>query len=352
MTYYYHFLAFLTSFGISLAILPKLSKLAFKIGLVDRPNIRKLHDQPKPLVGGIGIVAGLTISCLLFMPSENLRGFYLGMSLLFVMGILDDFNELSYQWKFLGQIFAAYFMINFSHTALVTFGGIFSLDTSFSLGLVATPLTMFCAIGVMNSINMIDGLDGLAGGVSLIALISFAGLAYMNQQPNLMLLSVAFVGAALGFLKYNYPPATLFMGDVGSFAIGFTLTFLSIAITQKLNSRVPPVAALLVLAVPIVDAITILIKRPLLGKNPFFADKTHIHHLLLRLGLSQKKAVLVILTLSSLFSIATIIGISLKIPDFYLFMLFLAYFAFHFSVSYAMDKRHEVRETKDMKEEG
>ncbi len=266
---------------------------------------------------------------MLFIPITNLIGFYVGVITLVIMGFLDDFRELNHRWKFMVQILASIFMIYLGNTVLRSFGDFLSFGP-FNLGSFAIPITVVCTVGVINAVNMIDGLDGLAGGVSLIAFVSFGILAYINKQAELMLLSIALSGAVIGFLIYNWHPSKLFMGDLGSFTLGFSLVFLSISITQKNNSIVSPAAALLILAVPIVDTVTIAIKRLITGKNPFTADKNHIHHMLLRYGLSKKTTVKTILLLSAIFSFFSVFGTIYKIPDYYLFLMFLIFFITYF----------------------
>ena len=317
-------LTFLTSLMVALFILPRLSHIALKIGLLDYPGKRKVHASPTPLVGGLGMIIGLSFSSFLFIPLSNLRGFYAGIIMLVIAGFLDDFRELNHRWRFVAQAVAAVFMVYFSQVVLLSFGDLFSVGP-IDLGLFAIPVTVFCAVGVINAINMIDGLDGLAGGVSLIAFISFAVLAYMNNQHELMFLSIALSGAVIGFLKYNWPPSKLFMGDAGSFCLGFSLAFLSIAITQKEGSLVPPMAALLILSVPIADTVTVMVRRIIKGRSPFLADKSHLHHLLLKFGLDKGSAVKTILFISAVLSSLGIIGTLLDVPDYYLFLLFSIY---------------------------
>ncbi|GBE36077.1 putative undecaprenyl-phosphate N-acetylglucosaminyl 1-phosphate transferase [bacterium BMS3Bbin07] len=328
------FLAFFTSLIITVLILPRLSNIALKIGLLDFPGQRKMHTNPRPLVGGLGMMMALSVTCLLFVPFSNLRGFYSGIAMLAIVGFLDDFRELNHRWKFVAQIVASIFMIYFSNTVVLTFGDVFAIGPIYINSTLAIPLTVFFTVGVINAINMIDGLDGLAGGISLIAFIAFAVLAYLNEQTELVLLSVALAGAVLGFLKYNWPPSRLFMGDAGSLALGFSLVFLSISISQKENSLVPPVAPLLVLSVPIVDTITIMIKRLLRGRSPFKADKYHLHHITMKYGYRKKTTVRIILLISSMFAAISIIGVTLEIPDYRLFLIFLAYFALYFTTSF------------------
>lgn len=305
--------------------------------LMDFPDgHRRMHSVPKPVVGGLGMLIIVSLGSILFVPPEdlNLRGYYSAMIILGIVGFLDDFKELHYRWKFIAQILAAAIMIHYSKTALVSFGDLLSFG-SINIGIFAvSPVTIFCTLGVINAINMIDGVDGLAGGVSLIAFIPFAILAYINQQMNIMLLSIALIGTVLGFLRYNWYPSKVFMGDAGSFFLGFSLAFLSIYITQVKGSVVPPVAALLILTVPIVDTVTVMTKRIIKGKSPFLADQTHLHHILLSFGLGKKRTVIVILALSAMFSCIGIIGTIFEIPEYYLFLIFSIYFILYFLSSF------------------
>ncbi|HEB75405.1 MAG TPA: undecaprenyl/decaprenyl-phosphate alpha-N-acetylglucosaminyl 1-phosphate transferase [Nitrospirae bacterium] len=327
-------LVFSTSLLLTVLILPRLSNIALKIGLLDFPGQRKMHSNPRPLVGGLGMMMALSVTCLLFVPFSNLRGFYAGIAMLAIVGFLDDFRELNHRWKFVVQVVASIFMIYFSDTVVVTFGDIFAfgpIDLDRSL---AVPLTVFFTVGVINAINMIDGLDGLAGGISLIAFIAFSVLAYINRQTELVLLSVALAGVVLGFLKYNWPPSRLFMGDAGSLSLGFSLVFLSISISQKENGVVPPVVPMLILSVPIVDTITVMIKRMLRGRSPFKADKYHLHHITMKYGYRKRTTVRIILMVSSMFAAIGIIGVTLEIPDHRLFLIFTAYFMLYFTLSF------------------
>ncbi|MDO8281339.1 MAG: MraY family glycosyltransferase [Thermodesulfovibrionia bacterium] len=347
------FLIFITTLLGTIYILPKLMHIAstffvtkeespdIKYSLMDSPdNKRKVHDIPKPLVGGIGMLIVVSLSSILFVPPEdlNLRGYYSAVIILGITGVLDDFKELHHNWKFVMQILAVAIMLHYSDTALISLGNLLTFG-SINIGIFAiAPVTIFCTVGVVNAINMIDGLDGLAGGIALVSFIAFAFLAYHNQQMNMLLLSISLCGAVIGFLRYNWYPSKLFMGDAGSFFLGFSLAFLAIYITQKHDSLVPPVAALLVLTVPIVDTLTVMVRRLIRGKNPFSADKNHLHHILLQYGLSVKSAVIVILCLCAGFSLLGIVGTLCKVPEYYLFFVFFSFFILYYITTYYAHK--------------
>ncbi len=327
------FFVIMTSFFAAIVLLPRLANIASRIGLLDHPNGRKTHKLPRPLIGGLGMVLAFALSCILFVPLGGTRGYFAGVVLLFIVGFLDDYRELNHRVKFVSQVVAALLMIFLSKTYLITFGNLLTFG-DISFGLLTIPLTVFCIVGITNAINMIDGLDGLAGGVSLIAAMAFAILSYIGGHWELFLISLALCGAIIGFLRFNWFPAEVFMGDAGSLFLGFSLVFLSISITQFKGCTVHPVAALLILATPISDTITLMFKRAMAGKSPFHADRYHLHHILVRMGLSRNGSVGVILFISAIFAGIAICGTVLEVPEYYLFMVFAAYFTAYFTTSF------------------
>lgn len=326
-------LTFLVALFAALFVLPKLSYIATRIGLVDLPNERKVHRIPRPLVGGLGIVISATFSSLLFISLQGLRGYFSGLALLLLVGFFDDFMEVGHRQKFVAQIAATALLMYLSHIYLSNFGDLLGF------GEIAVPekiywivwfVTIFCVVGVTNAINMIDGLDGLAGGVSFIAFISFAVLASFAGNGSLILLNLAFAGAILGFLKYNWSPARLFMGDAGSLCLGFSLSFMAIGLTQIKPVVIHPVMMLLVLAVPISDTITVMIRRIVARKSPFAPDKTHLHHTLIGVGYKGERVVAIILFLCLVFSAIAMLGVIYEVPDKVLFLVFLVYFILNY----------------------
>lgn len=326
-------LIFLIPFAVTLFILPRFSHIASELGLVDHPNHRKLHSIAKPLVGGLGMSLGVAFGCLLFLPLTNMRGYYAGAILLVVIGFFDDFREVDHRMKFIAQIASAILVIYFSNVSLHTFGDLLHLKT-LNFPSLTVPMTIIGFVGVINAINMADGIDGLAGGISLIAFISFGYLAYLDNHRDLMLLSIALSGVLVAFMRYNWHPSRLFMGDAGSLYLGFSAAFVSVALTQEPNSAARPVAPLLILAVPIVDTLTVMTRRLMKGKSPFYPDKTHLHHVLLKFGFSKQQTVAIMLCMSAAFSSVALAGTLLDIPEYYLFFLFLSYFFLYFISSF------------------
>ncbi|MCP3850844.1 MAG: undecaprenyl/decaprenyl-phosphate alpha-N-acetylglucosaminyl 1-phosphate transferase, partial [Gammaproteobacteria bacterium] len=329
-------LVFLTSLFAALYVLPRLSKIAKAIGLTDKPGDRKVHKEALPLVGGIGMTIAATFSSLLFVPILGLRGFFLGLAVLLFIGFLDDFKEVGPFQKFGAQIAATALLMYFSKTYLLSFGnllGFGSIDIP-NLTWVIWVITIFCVVGVVNAINLIDGLDGLAGGISFVAFLTFAAHASLADNHSIMLLNLAFAGAVLGFLRFNWTPARLFMGDAGSLCLGFTLAFMALILTQGEDASMRPVAALLILAVPITDTVTVMVKRILRGESPFKADQYHLHHIFIRSGMERIQAVQVIIGIGIIMSAMSILGTVYKLEDYYLFVVFAIYFIFYIFTSF------------------
>lgn len=347
-------LIFLTTLVGMLFILPELTQIASTwvlttrdskdkyFSLIDYPdNYRKVHSAPKPVVGGIGMLIVVSFSSLIFVPPTdlNLRGYYSAVILLGIIGFLDDFGNLHYGWKFVGQVVAVLIMVQYSNTVIESLGTIPFFGTVY-LGILSIPVTIFCAIGVINAINMMDGLDGLAGAVSLIAFSAFAVLSVLNGLMEMTLLTTALIGAIIGFLKYNWHPARIFMGDSGSHFLGFSLVFLSIAISQSADSNgiVPPVVPLVILTVPVADTVSVMLKRIIKGRSPFSADKNHLHHILLRMGLDAKRTVIYITLLSAGFAFLGVAGVILPISETYLVFTFLVFFIIFFTAHIILEK--------------
>lgn len=325
---------YLVSLFVAYASIHGLSGVAEKFRLLDMPdNNRKVHSEAKPLVGGLGIISGVLVAMLLFFPVIKYISLIISILLILGIGVIDDRFDISFKWRFVVQITATVIVMHyFPGMHLRSFGNILGLG-AVETGLLVVPVTIFCTLGVINAVNMIDGLDGLAGTTSLLAFIAFAVLAWLNGMPSFMFLSIAFAGALASFLRFNWYPSRLFMGDAGSMTIGFVLAFLAIELSQKPGTIVSPVAVLLVLAVPVTDTLTVMTKRIMKGHSPFKPDKTHFHHLLRDMGFGHSGSVTIIMTISLLFSLLAIAGTVLQVHEGYLFVLFVAWFVLYFRSS-------------------
>jgi len=241
---------------------------------------------------------GALIPIVLWLPFEDsLKAIVLGTGIVVFFGVLDDSKGLSYLWKFAAQTAAA--------LVVTCYGGVWIGDLGALLpgGLhlpawIGIPLTVIVIVGATNAINLSDGLDGLAGGMSIMSFICIAYLAYLGADPMVALLSMAMIGAIFGFLRFNTHPATLFMGDAGSQFLGFWAVSLSLKITQADHgfSRLLP---MMLLGMPILDTLSVMLGRIASGKSPFKADKNHLHHRFMKLGLSHSETVFLIYALQS-----------------------------------------------------
>jgi UDP-GlcNAc:undecaprenyl-phosphate GlcNAc-1-phosphate transferase len=276
--------------ALGLLLTPLLQKFALRCALVDKPNPRKLHQQPVAVAGGLSI---LLVASIVLLPTGTLTyilqqwpALPAGCALLFAIGLLDDARQVRPVWRLLLQLLCA---------AAVAASGIRieSLYGLFGIGNINTGgqylLTILVITGVTNAFNLTDGVNGLAGGLAIIVLLLFAVLAAILQQAALSLLLIALCGATIAFLRYNLIRATIFMGDNGALVLGFLLSatgILLIGIAQKSNAVEPGCVAMLVassLLLPVFDSLRVYGQRMARGVSPFRPDNTHLHHLLLLL---------------------------------------------------------------------
>lgn len=332
---------YLLSLAVSFAAILLLKANAQRLGLIDMPDgVRKIHTVAKPLVGGLGMVAGILLSMLVFLPIAHYIGLLLAIIMIATVGFFDDRHDISFKIRFAVQALATVSVMYFGGTVLHSFGNLFGFGPILT-GSFGVAVTIFCVIGVINAMNMIDGLDGLAGSISMVAFSAFGILAGLNGQTGLVFISVAFIGALAAFLRFNWSPSKLFMGDTGSMTLGFVLAWFAIETTQG-SSTVSPSAALLVLALPVTDTIVVMFKRIRKGKSPFFADKTHFHHVLKAMGLDHRKAVIIMATASAISSSVAIIGTMLHLPDYTLFSIYLFFFTAYFIASYRIKTIYRI----------
>lgn len=280
---------------VSMMLVPVMVRIAPALGLLDRPDHRKVHTHPVPRVGGFGIFFGAVLPVLLFLPLDHtLTAFLAGAVMLFLFGVLDDAMELGHYAKFIGQFIAV--------ITVVYWGGVevnhFPLLPDGTIGAAAGKVfTVVAMVGMINAINHSDGLDGLAGGEAMISLCCMAWLAFLSDGTSVALIALSMVGGLLGFMRYNTYPAAIFMGDGGSQFIGYTLGFLAVILTQRVNTALSPALPLLLLGLPIADIIGVFAQRIYHRMNWFRASRNHIHHRLLDLGFFHHQSVVIIYTI-------------------------------------------------------
>lgn len=286
---------------ITIALIPILRMAAKKMNIMDVPNDRKMHHYPMPKVGGIAIAFGAMIPVLFFTFRQTdafIRSVLIGAGIVVVFGFLDDIKDLGYKTKFVGQVLAALIVIFYGGLKITCLGTL--LPENYTLPVfIAVPLTLIAIVGVTNAINLSDGLDGLAGGIMLLSFICIGYLAYGCEHVFIALMSAAMVGGIFGFLRYNTFPATLFMGDSGSQLMGFLGITLSLGLTQG-HTPLSHMLPLLLLGFPVLDTLTVMTERMVNGKSPFTADKNHLHHKLMGLGLYHTEAVFLIYVMQAI----------------------------------------------------
>lgn len=298
-------LSLAAAWGMALLTTPLVRKLAFKVGAVDQPNHRKVHARVMPRMGGVAIYLAFAALALLTQGERpEVWGLILSGGIIVATGCLDDIMEISPKVKLLGQILAALVLMAFGvKVSVITNpidGGVIFLDWW------AYPITLLWLVGVSNAVNLIDGLDGLAAGTSAIGAVTL-GIVAWQQDPAVAILAWLLAAAILGFMKYNFHPASIFMGDAGSLFLGFALAALSIMGVAKGAFVMSVFVPILLVGVPVLDTTFAIVRRMANGKPIFQADKAHLHHRLMALGLSHKQAVLAIYLIHGLFSLAGIV---------------------------------------------
>jgi UDP-GlcNAc:undecaprenyl-phosphate GlcNAc-1-phosphate transferase len=286
---------FIVGMVVTMAWLPLLVRFANKWLIVDHPGARKVHSAPVPRVGGIAMGMGVLLAALLTMHLQRADIWFLAAAgVLIVFGVVDDRFDLDYRLKLLGQLVAVNIVVLAGDVRIQTI----ALDDRLWLpGWFSLPLTVFFLVGVTNAVNLADGLDGLAGGTTFLCLCAVALLSSIGFPSSSTALALAFAGAVLGFLRFNTYPASVFMGDAGSQLLGFGIGVLSIRATQSSASEISAAIPILLLALPILDTLSVMVQRVGEGRSPFSPDKNHIHHKLLALGFDHHEAVMVIYVL-------------------------------------------------------
>ncbi|MBW1644911.1 MAG: undecaprenyl/decaprenyl-phosphate alpha-N-acetylglucosaminyl 1-phosphate transferase [Deltaproteobacteria bacterium] len=293
------------SLFITVILVPMFRQLAFKIHAVDLPAARKVHQQPMPKTGGLAMAAGALVPIMLWLPPTGfIRPLLLAAGIIVAFGFIDDLVELGYRLKFGAQLLAALIMVLYGGVQIRSLGFLLPANAALPFW-AAVPLSVVVIVGVTNAINLADGLDGLAGGISLLAFIGLACLAYVCGSRNICLMAMAVCGAILGFLRYNTYPASIFMGDAGSQLLGFMAIVLSLELARE-QPALNMVFPLLLLGMPVFDTLYVMLSRLYRGRSPFVADKNHLHHKLIRLGLYHSEAVVVIYFLQGLLVLAAI----------------------------------------------
>ncbi|MEW5897948.1 MAG: MraY family glycosyltransferase [Bacillota bacterium] len=323
--------AIFLAFGVAWVVTPLAEKLAFAWGAVDLPGPRKVHQKVMPRLGGLAIYAAFLAGAPLALYPAYLGqpgfGLLAGATLILLVGVIDDIWGLTPWLKLLGQALAA--------VSILPFGIAINFVTNplngelISLGWLGIPLTVFWIVAVTNAINLIDGLDGLAGGVSCIAALTVAAVGWTQWkvfgaagQQEIIWLALLLAAILLAFLRYNFYPARIFLGDSGAMLLGFLLAAVSVLGLTKSVTAVSVFVPLVILGIPLTDTAFAILRRYHRRRPIFQPDRGHLHHLLLTMGFSHRQAVLVVYGISAVLGVSAI-AINLISPDYAMILLLL-----------------------------
>ena len=318
------YLAFFISFLFTFLITPLINRLSSYFGLLDKPDARRRHDKPTARLGGIAIFISCLLSLLLLNifefnffeinssanETKAISIFFLGLITYFLIGLSDDIYRLSPWPRLAAQGIIA---------AIIWFLGlrIESYDFFISGNLnhfASFFFTIFWIMGITNAINWLDGLDGLASGVSSVSFVGIGIIALNNNNILVATLSAILAGSCVGFLSLNSHPAKIFMGDSGSFLIGFSLASLSLMGFTNYENNVDFLPILIILFLPILDMIQVILGRLLKRKSPFFPDRSHLHYKLINLGFNQKQVFFLYFLISTILLLAYMISVKINFP--------------------------------------
>jgi UDP-GlcNAc:undecaprenyl-phosphate GlcNAc-1-phosphate transferase len=329
---------FALSMALSLVLSPLVREFAANRRLFDKPSQRKVHSYPIPILGGVAIYLAFClpfvlsliypnqVQHILLLHRQQALGLLLGGSLVFGLGLWDDLAKLTPAIKFAGQILAALFAYYVANIRIEVLAVQSMHDLP--LGWLSMPVTVLWFLLVTNAINLIDGLDGLAAGVTFFASLILMILCFSSNYLLASLGFAALAGTTLGFLRYNFNPASIFMGDSGSYFLGFTMAALSILASMKSHATVAILIPIIALGLPLFDVILAPIRRFIVGKDMFKPDKEHVHHRLIKMGFDQRKAVLIMYGITIFMGLLALMQVYLKDIKigFTLFVLGLAVF--------------------------
>ena len=306
-----------TAFLITFLIFPVFIKVFRKRNFFDTPGGRKIHTVQTPSMGGLPIFIGFAISLLIWMPFEQLREIkYVisALTIMFIIGFRDDLINLRAFQKLFGQIAAMLIIVAVCDIRLMSLYGLFGVyEIPVALSYV---LSAFTIIVITNAYNLIDGVDGLAGSVGIICSLFFGVWFYLVEANAYAFLSFAILGGLLAFLQFNWAPSKVFMGDTGSLMIGFFLSIVTIKFIDlnyslqaahpfRFDAFIGPAVAVLI--VPLYDTLRVFIKRMLRGKSPMHPDRTHLHHILLRLGCNHAQTTGILATVNVIFVLLALV---------------------------------------------
>ncbi|MAW31101.1 MAG: undecaprenyl-phosphate alpha-N-acetylglucosaminyl 1-phosphate transferase [Flavobacteriales bacterium] len=286
-------------------MIPKLIAFASKYRLSDVAGRRASHEGSIPIFGGVAFFVAILISLIFFSEFSNIIFLSIAIIIVFFVGMLDDLIGLSPYTKLIGQIISILIIISLGDLKIESFYGVWGIYKLPEI--VSILFTVFVCIVIINSMNLIDGIDGLAAGTGSISTFCFGLLAFYMNQYDMSIIAFSLLGALIAFLKFNFHPAKIFMGDTGSLLIGLILSILAINLIRSgikadfiSFPNKGPFLAIVFLALPLFDSLRIFISRLFRGKHPLHPGRGHIHHALLRLGFGHRKTSVILFAYSVL----------------------------------------------------
>jgi UDP-GlcNAc:undecaprenyl-phosphate GlcNAc-1-phosphate transferase len=309
-------IAALLAFVVTILFMFALRPVATAVGLVDVPGGRKRHGAPIPLIGGIAMSVGLGIGASLTSHPDFWDPLILGIFLLVAVGTVDDRFELPASVRLIAQSCAALLLVFGAEIVVLDLGAPFFFELP--LGAFAVPFTLLFFVTIINAFNVIDGMDGLAGGLSFLSLIA---LAIIGVETDVFVLAILLASVVAGFLLFNFPlgrinkPVRSFMGDAGSTFLGLSIAAIGIWLTQSEAAPLSPTIGLWLVAVPVFDLFSAVIRRVMEGHSPFAPDHEHLHHVLVASGLSNRATLVLMLSLATVFAFIGLVGVAVEVPD-------------------------------------
>ncbi|MBU3189010.1 undecaprenyl/decaprenyl-phosphate alpha-N-acetylglucosaminyl 1-phosphate transferase [Clostridium bowmanii] len=310
----FYILAIITAL-VSFIITPLVKKFAIRINAIDVPkDERRVHCKPVPVMGGLAIYISFVIGVILYngILTTSQLGIIIGATIIVMGGMIDDIKDLSPKYKLLIQIMGAVCLLLSGVRISILTNPFREFYPYLNIGWINIPVTIIWIVAVTNAFNLIDGLDGLAAGVAFIACVTLMIVSIINGRLEAAFLTAVLSGAILGFIPYNFNPASIFMGDTGSQLLGFLLAAISIETAIKSATAFVIAVPILAFGLPIYDTLFAMIRRKANGKPIMQADRGHLHHRLLDMGLNQKQAVIIMYFISAALGGASILAMQIS----------------------------------------
>ena len=325
-------------------ITPLVKKFAITVNAIDVPkDERRVHCKPIPVMGGLAIYISFVIGAILYngILTTSQLGIIIGATVIVIGGMIDDIKELSPKYKLLIQIIAAGCLLISGVRISILTNPFREFYPYLNIGWVTIPVTIIWIVGVTNAFNLIDGLDGLAAGIAFISSVTLMIVSIINGRLEPAFLTAVLSGAILGFIPYNFNPASIFMGDTGSQLLGFLLAAISIEGAIKSATAFVIAVPILAFGLPIYDTLFAMIRRKVSGKSIMQADRGHLHHRLLDMGLSQKQAVIIMYFISAILGGIAIIAMQISNQRAYFLLALVAVIIVSIAWKYGIFKHKE-----------